>query len=91
MLTLGHGLWSFSPDDDSVERRPVATVTVRGNESQFTFRGDLTDTSIWPGEILASSRIPCSRTQMLKLCRQKEPGTFSIVSSFKGRKKVERP
>ena len=79
-MVCGHS----SPDDGSVERRPVATVTVRGNESQFTFRGDLTATSIWPGEILASSRLPCSRTQMLKVVQAERAWYFFYREQFQG-------
>ena len=36
-------------------------------------------------------RLPRSGTRTLKLCRRKEPGIFSHMSSLKGRKGIERP
>ena len=37
----------------------MATVTVLRNESRFTFRGDLTAMSLWPGEIYMTYTIAC--------------------------------
>ena len=79
-MVCGHS----SPDDGSVERRLVATVTVRGNESQFTFRGDLTATSIWPGEILASVQAPLFQNPNVEVVQAERAWYFFYREQFQG-------